>query len=518
MPSQLFARKSLQVLLEEMAGAHRLRRVLGPVTLTTLGVGAVIGAGIFVATGEAARNTAGPALMLSYVVAGITCVFAALCYAEFASMAPVAGSAYTYAYATLGELLAWIIGWDLVLEYAVGAATVANGWSSYFQEVLGGLNIHLPQILRGAALRYNAVTGGLEWTQSAVNLPAVVIVAVITVVLIKGIRESAGFNALMVFIKVTAVLVVVFVGAFYVNPANWTRDFAPYGWTGVSLFGVPLCGQTTPSGSPVGMLAGSAIIFFAYIGFDSVSTHAEEARRPQRDVPIAIICSLLICTVLYIAVVAVLTGMVPYTRIDASAGVSDAFGQVGLPWARFIIAAAGVAGITSVLLVLMLSAPRVFLAMARDGLVPRGFFADVHPKFRTPWKSSIAVGLFVGTLAGLLPIDALLHLTNIGTLFAFAVVCAAVLVMRRTDPQAGRPFRCPWVPVVPILGIAACLMLMLSLPASNWWRLFAWMAIGLAIYFTYGRRHSVLGRQLAREISIHGVSPGGQLDAPGDDA
>jgi APA family basic amino acid/polyamine antiporter len=286
----------------------------------------------------------------------------------------------------------------------------------------------------------------------------------------------------------------------------------------VSLFGVPLCGQTTPSGSPVGMLAGSAIIFFAYIGFDSVSTHAEEARRPQRDVPIAIICSLLICTVLYIAVVAVLTGMVPYTRIDASAGVSDAFGQVGLPWARFIIAAAGVAGITSVLLVLMLSAPRVFLAMARDGLVPRGFFADVHPKFRTPWKSSIAVGLFVGTLAGLLPIDALLHLTNIGTLFAFAVVCAAVLVMRRTDPQASRPFRCPWVPVVPIRGIAACLMLMLSLPASNWWRLFAWMAIGLAIYFTYGRRHSVLGRQLAREISIHGVSPGGQLDAPGDDA
>ena len=516
MPSQLFARKSLQVLLEELAGAHRLRRVLGPVTLTTLGVGAVIGAGIFVATGEAARNTAGPALMLSYVVAGVTCVFAALCYAEFASMAPVAGSAYTYAYATLGELLAWIIGWDLVLEYAVGAATVANGWSSYFQEVLGGLNIHLPQILRGAALRYNAATGGLEWTQSVVNLPAVVIVAIVTIVLVKGIRESARFNALMVFIKVAAVLFVVFVGAFYIDPANWTRDFTPYGWTGISLFGVPLHGQTTSSGTPRGMLAGAAIIFFAYIGFDSVSTHAEEARRPQRDVPIAIICSLLLCTILYIAVVAVLTGMVPYKQIDTSAGVSNAFGQVGLHWARFIIAAAGVAGITSVLLVLMLSAPRVFLAMARDGLVPRGFFADVHPKFRTPWKSTITVGLFVGVLAGLLPIDALLHLTNIGTLFAFVVVCAAVLVMRRTDPRASRPFRCPWVPVVPIMGILTCLMLMLSLPASNWWRLFVWMAIGLTIYFAYGRHHSVLGRQLAREISIHGVSPGGQLDASDD--
>ena len=510
MPHQFFARKSLQTLLEEMAGAHRLRRVLGPVTLTTLGVGAVIGAGIFVATGEAARNTAGPALMLSYVVAGITCVFAALCYAEFASMAPVAGSAYTYAYATMGELLAWIIGWDLVLEYAVGAATVANGWSSYFQTVLAGLGIHLPVIFKGAALHYNAATGALEWTQSVVNLPAVIIVAVITMVLIKGIKESAGFNALMVFIKVAAVLFVVFVGAFYIHPGNWTSNFAPYGWTGISLFGMPLCGQTTPEGSPVGMLAGAAIIFFAYIGFDSVSTHAEEARQPQRDVPIAIICSLLVCTVLYIAVVAVLTGMVPYMQIDPKAGVADAFGQAHLPWAQFLIAAAGVAGITSVLLVMMLSAPRVFLAMARDGLLPSRFFGDVHPKFRTPWKSTIAVGLFVGTLAGLLPIDALLHLTNIGTLFAFVVVCAAVLVMRRTDPQANRPFRCPWVPVVPVLGIATCLMLMLSLPASNWWRLFAWMALGLVIYLSYGRRHSVLGRQLAREISLHGVSPGGQ--------
>ena len=265
----------------------------------------------------------------------------------------------------------------------------------------------------------------------------------------------------------------------------------------------------THKGEPQGMLAGAAIIFFAYIGFDSVSTHAEEARQPQRDVPIAIICSLLICTVLYVAVVAVLTGMVPYTQIDRSAGISQAFASAGLPWARLIIAAAGVAGITSVILVMMLSAPRVFLAMARDGLVPRRFFAAIHPRFRTPWKSTIAVGLFVAILAGLLPIDALLHMTNIGTLFAFVIVCAAVLVMRRTDPAALRPFRCPWVPVVPILGIATCLMLMLSLPMANWWRLFAWMAIGLIIYFAYGHRHSILGGTLRHEISIHGVSPAG---------
>jgi APA family basic amino acid/polyamine antiporter len=506
--NQLFAKKSLKVLLEEMAGEHRLRRVLGPVTLTSLGIGAVIGAGIFVATGEAAHNTAGPALMMSYVVAGVTCIFAALCYAEFASMAPVAGSAYTYAYTTMGELLAWIIGWDLVLEYAVGAATVANGWSSYFQSVLRQLHIVVPDALKGAALLYNKTTGHFETTSSFINLPAVLIVAIITAVLVKGIQESAGFNAVMVFIKVTVVLFVILVGAFYVNPANWT-PFAPYGWTGINVFGFHVHGQTTPKGEPLGMLAGAAIIFFAYIGFDSVSTHAEEARQPQRDVPIGIICSLIICTILYIGVVAVLTGMVPYNQLDVNAGVSDAFKKAGLNWAEFIIAAAGAAGITSVLLVMMLSAPRVFLAMARDGLVPRQFFADVHPRFRTPWKSTIAIGIFVALLAGFLPIDALLHLTNIGTLFAFVIVCAAVLLMRRIDPNAERPFRCPWVPVVPLLGIATCLLLMFSLPAANWWRLLVWMAIGFTIYFTYGRQHSILGKELRGEISTHGISPAG---------
>jgi APA family basic amino acid/polyamine antiporter len=586
--NQLFATKSLQVLLDEMAGEHRLRRVLGPVTLTALGIGAVIGAGIFVATGAAAKDVAGPALMVSYAIAGVTCIFAALCYAEFASMAPVAGSAYTYAYTTMGELFAWIIGWDLVLEYAVGAATVANGWSGYFQSVLLKLGIALPMAFTGAPHKYDqghilpnlvaeyrgdissdllpvpknggppakpevtqafisdkkaqwadgkiapadgvywvltsqrgektVVVGGVEDSQieqnveqrsrAYINLPAILVVFIVTAILVKGIQESAGFNALMVAIKIAAVLFVIAVGAFYINPENWTRDFAPYGWTGVSFFGIPVLGRTQGD-APVGALAGAAIIFFAYIGFDSVSTHAEEAKNPQRDVPIGIIASLIICTILYISVVAVLTGMVPYQELSKDAGVSDAFKRIHLGWAEFIIAVAGVAGITSVLLVMMLSAPRVFFAMARDGLVPRGIFASVHPTFRTPWISTILIGVFVACLTGFLPIDALLHLTNIGTLFAFVIVCAAVLIMRRTNPDAARPFRCPFVPVVPILGIGACILLMLSLPAANWWRLFGWLAIGLLLYFTYGRSHSLLGQELRGEIRTHGISPAG---------
>src|SRR4051812_38123416 len=493
MRRQLFATKSLKQLLEEMAGENRLRRVLGPVQLTSLGVGAIIGAGIFVATGAAARNVAGPALMLSYVAAGVTCIFAALCYAEFASMEPVAGSAYTYAYATLGELFAWIIGWDLILEYAVGSATVANGWSGYFQSVLAKFGVQLPAALAGPPIVYNAA-GEFVHTAGVVNLPAIVIVAIVTAVLVKGIQESAGFNTTMVFLKLAAVFFVILVGAFYVNPANWS-PFAPYGMSGLSFFGRPLMGQVNAGGQPVGMLAGAAIIFFAYIGFDSVSTHAEEAKNPTRDVPIGIIASLLICTVLYIAVVAVLTGMVRYDKLSVDAGVSDAFKQAGLPWAEFIIAAAGVAGITSVLLVLMLSAPRVFLAMARDGMVPPHFFGDVHPTFRTPWKSTILVGVFVATMTGFLPIDALLHLTNIGTLFAFVIVCTAVLIMRRTNPDAKRPFRAPLYPFVPIAGILACLMLMFSLPVENWYRLIIWMALGLVIYFSYGYQHSELRRK-----------------------
>ncbi len=576
--NQLFATKSLKVLLDEMAGEQRLKRVLGPVTLTSLGIGAVIGAGIFVATGAAAKDVAGPALMVSYLVAGITCIFAALCYAEFASMAPVAGSAYTYAYTTMGELFAWIIGWDLVLEYAVGAATVANGWSGYFQSVLWKFTFVLPMVVSGSPHKYDQghilpnliaqydgrqvtqlflnekeakwpdgrveAARGIFWVyskregakpealqengmilvvgkvgdstiesriqsreQAVINLMAILVTFLVTAVLVKGISESAGFNALMVGIKIAAVLFVIIVGAFYVKPENWTRDFAPFGWTGVSFFGIPVLGQSNAAGAPVGVLAGSAIIFFAYIGFDSVSTHAEEAKNPQRDVPIGIIASLVICTVLYIAVVAVLTGMVPYADLSKDAGVSDAFKRIGLGWAEFLIAVAGVAGITSVLLVMMLSAPRVFLAMARDGLVPKRVFAEVHPTFKTPWISTLLIGAFVATLTAFLPIDALLHLTNIGTLFAFVIVCGAVLIMRRTNPEAARPFRCPLVPVVPILGIGACLVLMFSLPAENWWRLFVWLGIGLVIYFFYGRHHSLLGKELLKELQTHGASP-----------
>jgi APA family basic amino acid/polyamine antiporter len=308
-------------------------------------------------------------MMLSYTVAGLVCIFAALCYAEFASMAPVAGSAYTYAYASLGELLAWVIGWDLVLEYAVSAATVATGWSGYFQNLLGSVGLHLPAALAGPVVTYDPELGRLVATGAVVNLPAVFIVALVTVVLIVGIRESAGLNAVLVGIKVAAVLFVIVVGAFYVDPANW-HPFAPFGYTGLNAFGKTLLGRTDGGGNPVGMLAGAALAFFAYIGFDSVSTHAEEARRPQRDVPLAIVVSLVLCTVLYIGVVAVLTGMVPYSELDVAAPVADAFRQVGLPWAQVLIALAGIAGITSVLLVTMLSQARVLLAIARDGLLP----------------------------------------------------------------------------------------------------------------------------------------------------
>jgi APA family basic amino acid/polyamine antiporter len=498
--STLFATKPLEMLLEELKGENRLRRVLGPVQLSALGIGAIIGTGIFVLTGVAAHDRTGPALMLSFVVAGITCIFAALCYAEFASMVPVAGSAYTYAYATLGELFAWIIGWDLVLEYAVGSATVAHGWSHYFQDFAGILGLKLPHAFSNAPFDYDLTTGRLATTGTWFDLPAIVITAIITAILVKGIRESAGLNAGIVALKVSIVLFVIAVGSFHIDPANW-HPFAPYGLTGISFFGKTLFGQTGPGGEPLGMLAGAAIVFFAYIGFDSVSTHAEEARQPHRDVPIGIIASLVICTVLYIVVAAVITGMVRYDKINIDAPVSNAFMQAGLPWAQFLISIGAVAGITSVLLVMMLSQPRVLLAMARDGLLPPGFFGAVHERFRTPYKGTILTGLFVGSLAAFLPLRILAELVNIGTLLAFVIVCAAVLIMRRTHPNAERPFRAPLVPFVPIAGVLSCLMLMFSLPSENWLRLFIWMGGGLLIYFSYGRRHSVMAQERAKNAA-----------------
>jgi APA family basic amino acid/polyamine antiporter len=497
----LFATKPLHLLLEEMAGENRLRRILGPVQLTSLGVGAIIGTGIFVLTGIAAHDKTGPALMLSFVVAGIACVFAALCYAEFASMVPVAGSAYTYAYATLGELFAWIVGWDLVLEYAVASATVAHGWSHYFQDFIGIFGLRIPVVLSNSPFDFDPATGHLAATGTFFDLPAVAITAIITIILVLGIRESASFNAAMVGVKVVVVFIVIIVGAMYVNARNW-HPFAPYGLSGISFFGRTILGQTGKGGEPLGMLAGAATIFFAYIGFDSVSTHAEEAKNPKRDVPIGIIVSLVLCTGLYISVAAVLTGMVPYDKINIDAPVSNAFAQVGLTWAQFLISLGALTGITSVLLVLMLSQPRVLLAMARDGLIPESFFGAVHDRFRTPWKSTILTGLFVGTLASVLPLRILAELVNIGTLLAFVIVCGAVLIMRRTNPNADRPFRAPLGAFTPIMGILTCLLLMFSLPGENWLRLVVWLLIGLCIYFGYGRRHSVMARLEAAEAKV----------------
>ncbi|EAT58627.1 amino acid permease [Chlorobium ferrooxidans] len=486
-----FRKKPLSLLLEEMKSEHRLHRVLGPVALTSLGVGAIIGTGIFVLIGVAAHDKAGPAVTLSFALAGLACIFAALCYAEFASMVPVAGSAYTYAYATLGELFAWIIGWDLILEYGVASATVAHGWSHYFQDFIGIFGLGVPLLFAKAPLDFDPSTGVMSFTGAWLDLPAVLITFIVTVILVKGIRESARFNAGMVIVKVAIVLLVIVLGAMHVHPENWT-PFAPFGYSGLSIFGKTILGDASPEGAPVGVLAGAAMIFFAYIGFDSISTHAEEAKNPQRDIPIALISSLVICTILYISVAAVITGMVPYNLISIDAPVSNAFKQVGIGWAQFVISLGAITGITSVLLVMMLSQPRIFLAMARDGLLPKSFFGAIHEKFRTPWKSTILTGSFVALLGALLPLRLLAELVNIGTLFAFVVVCSAVLIMRKKHPEAERPFRAPLVPFVPLAGILTCLTLMFSLPAENWIRLIVWLLIGMVIYYFYGRKHSAL--------------------------
>jgi APA family basic amino acid/polyamine antiporter len=491
--TRYFARKPAALLLEESGTEHQLRRVLGPLQLTSLGVGAIIGAGIFVVIGLVAKDKAGAATMLSFVIAGLACAFAALCYAEFAAMAPVAGSAYTYAYATLGELFAWIIGWDLLLEYGVGAASVAHGWSHYFTEFLRLFRLHLPAALIDAPFDFNPASGRFVSTGAIIDLPALLITILLTFVLVLGIRESARFNTVMVAIKLAVIFVIIAVGAFYVNPANW-QPFAPYGYAGISFFGRTVLGQHGAGGEPLGVMAGAAIAFYAYIGFDSVSTHAEEARNPRRDVPIGIIASLALCTFLYIAVAAILTGMVRYDRIDIDAPLSQAFSRAGLIWAQFLISIGALTGITSVLMVLLLSQPRIMFAMARDGLLPRSFFGSVHQRFRTPWKGTILTGSAVALMGSLLPLRILAELTNIGTLLAFVIVCAAVLIMRRLNPGAERPFRCPLVPAIPLLGITFCLVLMFSLPEENWFRLIGWLLLGLMIYFGYGRHHSTLGR------------------------
>jgi APA family basic amino acid/polyamine antiporter len=479
MDSNLFKTKSIEQLVGDVEhGGKALRRSLTAFDLTLLGIGAIIGTGIFVLTGTAAANQAGPAITLSYMAAGLACAFAALCYAEFASMIPIAGSAYTYAYATLGELVAWMIGWDLILEYAVGSMTVAIGWSGYMQRLLAGFGITIPVAL-GAAPPVGII-----------NLPAVIIVLLIMVLLVVGIRESARFNAVMVAIKLVAVLFFLAAGMTYVKPENW-QPYAPYQWAGV--------------------MAAAAVVFFAYIGFDAVSTTAEEAKNPQRDLPIGIIASLVICTVLYLAVGAVLTGIIPVVHyrsvadalpgvpiVDAAesvkflnAPVAFALSVIGLDWAAGLVSAGAVAGITSVLLVMLMSQPRIFFAMSRDRLLPPGV-SKVHPKFGTPYITTIITCIIVAFVAGETQIQVVGEMTSIGTLFAFVVVCAAVLILRAKRPETKRPFRVPFGPIFPVLGILSCSYLMLSLPVLTWVRFLVWLDIGMIIYWCYGRTHSPL--------------------------
>ncbi len=488
--SRFFARKPISTLLREMDGGERLHRVLGPVALTSLGVGATIGTGIYVLTGEAAHNYAGPSLMLSFLLAGIGCGFAALCYSELASMVPVAGSAYTYAYATLGELIAWIIGWDLILEYAIGSAAVANGWSNYFIELMDNiLGIHFdPRFLstpwdyhfdKGEFVAKMVTLSSGQTVQAWCNLPAVFITLAITIVLVLGVRESASFNTAMVILNIGVILTIIGVGVTCIDPANW-RPFLhkDNGWKGVA--------------------EGAARIFFAYIGFDSISTHAEEARDPQRDLATGIIGSLLICTVLYVAVAAVLTGMVPYGQIDVLAPLTAAFRRHEMNFATGLITVGILAGVTSSLLVGTLSQPRILLAMSRDGLLPESFFGAIHSRFRTPWKSTILVGFVVALAASVAPLGFLAELVSIGTLFAFLIVCAAVWILRYTSPELKRPFRTPALPVVATLGILINGGLMLSLGKDTWIRLFVWLMIGMVIYFAYGRTHSKLSKVVNR--------------------
>jgi APA family basic amino acid/polyamine antiporter len=459
---------------------HRLRRHLSSLDLTVFGVGVIIGTGIFVLTGVVAKTTAGPAVAISFVIAGVVCGLAAVCYAEFASTVPVAGSAYTFSYATLGELVAWIIGWDLVLELALGAATVSVGWSGYLNQLLGDLGIPLPDSIAGDT--------------ATVNVPAIVIALVMTGVLILGIKLSSQVTSVIVAIKVAIVLLVIGVGIFYVQADNYTPFVPPAEPTEAgSGLTAPLI-QTLFGFAPStfgigGIFAGAAIVFFAFIGFDIVATAAEETKNPKKDLPRGIIGSLAICTVLYVAVSLVVVGMQHYTELSTAAPLADAFRSVGLPFFSGVISVGALAGLTSVVMILMLGQSRVLFAMSRDRLLPRGL-AAVHPRYGTPYKITLITGAVVALLAGFVPLDTLAELVNIGTLFAFVLVSLAVIILRRTRPDLPRSFRVPWVPFLPILSALACLYLMLNLPGETWVRFVVWMVLGVVIYFVYGRRHS----------------------------
>ncbi len=488
---KMFRRKPIAELQAEAQGDHSLKRALGPVNLTALGIGAIIGAGIFVLTGHAAAQYAGPGIVYSFMLSGLVCAFAGLCYAEFASMIPLSGSAYTYGYATLGEFVAWIIGWNLILEYLFAASTVAVGWSGYVVSFLKDLGVTIPPAFTSAP--YNHVAGaGLHWyniwqlfahgwtsTGAVLNVPAMLIVGGVTILLVIGIKESASFNDAIVALKLVVILLFIAVGAAYINRANW-HPFVPpaigpgeFGWGGV--------------------VRAAGVIFFAYIGFDAVSTAAQEAKNPQRDMPIALLGSLGICTVLYIAVSLVLTGVVNYRQLNVPAPIALAISTLGpsLAWLEYFIKIGAIAGLSSVILVMLLGQPRIFYSMSKDGLLPPVFGA-VHPKFQTPWIAQIITGAAAMLIAGLFPIGLLGELVSIGTLLAFAIVCAGIFVLRFTDPQIHRPFRVPVFWLTAPLGVGSCFYLMANLPADTWARLIVWIAIGIVIYFVYGHRHSRL--------------------------
>ncbi len=489
---QLFKTKNLDVILQEgEAPQHRLKRVLGPFDLVLLGIGGIIGAGIFAtigtaAAGDLARPGAGPALILSFVLTAIACGFAALCYAEFAAMVPISGSAYTYSYATLGELIAWIIGWDLIIEYAVGNVAVAISWANYFKTFVSGFGIIIPDWLSTDYRTASKIPGLFEQAPHVFGIPIVFnilafgIVTLITIVLVIGIRESSRVNAAMVILKLVVLGFFVFVGWKYVKPENW-HPFAPNGWAGIQ--------------------AGAAVVFFAYIGFDAVSTVAEEVRNPRRDLPIGIIGSLIICTVIYIIVAAVFTGIIPYSTLVTLLATQQAEPlTMALQYANIekwgnifvgIVAFGSVIAHTAVLLVFQLGQPRIFFSMARDGLLPQSF-AKVHPKFRTPYVTTILTGIAVGVCSMFTSIDEMVDLTNIGTLFAFVLVCAGIIILRYKDPNRSRSFKTPLVPLIPMLGIASCFYLMLGLPIVTWWRFFIWLSVGMVVYFLYGYNRSKL--------------------------
>ncbi len=473
--------KSLDVLMKESSetGAGTLKRTLGSWNLVALGIGAIIGAGLFSLTGIAAAENAGPAVTISFVLAAVACGFAGLCYAEFASMIPVAGSAYTYSYATMGEFMAWIIGWDLVLEYALGAATVSVSWSRYLLEILHKYNIHLPHQLIVSPWETLKLGDGTIIDGGIINLPAIIIVLLLSTLLIRGTKESATMNNILVILKVSVVLLFITLGWGFINPENYvpyipenTGAYENFGWTGIAT--------------------GAAVVFFAFIGFDAVSTAAQEAKNPKKGMPIGILGSLVVCTLLYVLFAHVMTGLVPYHEFANDAKpAATAFAVTGYTFLQDALILAILFGYTSVILVMLMGQSRVFYSMSKDGLLPK-FFSDIHSKYSTPWKTNIFFMGFVSLFAGFVPVSDLGHMVSIGTLFAFVLVCIGILVMRKTRPELHRPFRTPLVPFVPVMGVLVCLYLMYSLPTESWVRLLIWMGIGIAIYFGYSKKHSIV--------------------------